>query len=161
MSESSTLAGDWDIYFQDLALVSTDGAVRPMWSRQTSVSLTISGPGGVTNRSYEVNHLSGVMSNYDVSTVFFHADQVGSGRMITSVNGYPVWQATFLPFGYEFNPQSSTQNQHKFATYRRDAESGLDFAVFRYYNQQLGRFMTPTPSTEMCSTRRAGTAMHM
>ncbi len=33
----------------------------------------------------------------------------------------------------------------KFTYHERDAESGLDYATFRYYASRLGRFMTPDP----------------
>ena len=33
----------------------------------------------------------------------------------------------------------------KFATYRRDSESGLDYAWNRYYSNTTGRFLTPDP----------------
>src|SRR5208337_5514809 len=32
-----------------------------------------------------------------------------------------------------------------FATYWRDSARGLDYAMNRYYNNSLGRFMTPDP----------------
>jgi RHS repeat-associated protein len=63
---------------------------------------------------------------------------------MSSVNGYPVWQATYLPFGYEKNAQTS-QNAYKFTGYERDSESGLDYANQRYYNSTIARFMTPDP----------------
>ena len=65
--------------------------------------------------------------------------------MTSSVDGYPVWQATYLPFGYEYNAQEGA-NKFKFGTYQRDAESGLDYAEARFYNPQVNRFMTPDPA---------------
>jgi RHS repeat-associated protein len=144
-AETSTLAGNWDIYYTDIAIVSADGTVRPVYNRQTSVSLTASGSSGVTNITSNVDHLSSVASSYGTTTTYYHSDHLGSARMMSSVNGYPLWQATYLPFGYEQSAQS-TPNTLKFATYKRDSESGLDYAKFRYYGSQYGRFMTPDPA---------------
>src|SRR5205823_385998 len=53
----------------------------------------------------------------------------------------------FLPFGYEYNAKTGVNN-YKFGTYRRgdSTEGGLDYAKFRYYSSQYGRFMTPDPT---------------
>ncbi len=40
---------------------------------------------------------------------------------------------------------SSPNDRVKFATYRRDSESGLDYAWNRYYDNATGRFLTPDP----------------
>jgi len=63
---------------------------------------------------------------------------------MTNYNGYPTWSATFLPFGQEWNAQS-TVNHYKFTGYERDAESGNDNAMARYYSSQYGRFLSADP----------------
>jgi RHS repeat-associated protein len=44
---------------------------------------------------------------------------------------------------------SSANDAEKFATYYRDAKTGLDYAINRYYQSGLGRFLTadPAPAT--------------
>jgi RHS repeat-associated protein len=145
VTESSTQAGNWDIYYSDIALFSTDGTVGPIYNRETGISLSVSGTSGVSNISYGISRVSGVMPSYDTTTNYYHSDQIGSGRMVSSVNGYPVWQATYTPFGYEYNQELGI-NRLKFATYQRDLESGLDYAKFRFYNPQMNRFMSPDPA---------------
>jgi RHS repeat-associated protein len=61
---------------------------------------------------------------------------------MTSVNGYPVWSATYLPFGQEWNPQA-TVNHYKFTGKERDSESGLDNFGARFDSSSMGRFMSP------------------
>jgi RHS repeat-associated protein len=54
----------------------------------------------------------------------------------------------YFPYGedrYSPSPANPTNGQEKFATYTRDAETGLDYAYQRYYTAGLGRFMTPDP----------------
>lgn len=144
VSENTTSAGAWSIYFNDVSLVSTDGTVRPLYNRETSVSLSASGSSGVTGRTYSVSHVSNEVQVPDLTTVYFHPDHLGSGRLISGVNGYPIWQATYLPYGYEYNQQLGI-NSFKFAGYERDAESNLDYASFRYFSNQWTRFMRPDP----------------
>src|SRR5438270_7074338 len=60
---------------------------------------------------------------------------------MTSAQGWPVWQGTFLPFGEEYSPQISS-NHYKFSGKERDIESGLDYFGARYYGSALGRFIT-------------------
>jgi RHS repeat-associated protein len=93
---------------------------------------------------YEVSHVSSEVQYPDQTTTFYHGDHLGSARLMSSVNGYPVWQATYLPFGYEKNSQSGV-NAYKFTGYERDSESGLDYANQRYYFSTIARFMTPDP----------------
>ena len=54
----------------------------------------------------------------------------------------------YFPYGedrYSPSPANPTNGQEKFATYTRDAETGLDYAYQRYYTAGLGRFMTADP----------------
>jgi len=87
VQESTTAAGSWDIYFNDITLNSTDGTVRPIYSRQTSVSLSMSGTSGVSGRMYEVHHLADITGTPDETTNYYAADQIGSARLVTNVNG--------------------------------------------------------------------------
>jgi len=60
-----------------------------------------------------------------VTTSYYHGDHLGSARMMTSGYGYGSWQATYLPFGMEVNPQS-TRNNYKFTGMGHEPETGLD-----------------------------------
>jgi RHS repeat-associated protein len=61
--------------------------------------------------------------------------------------GAACYDTTYTPYGEEHwtvnNP--SCQQNYKFTCYERDSETGLDYAVARYYNSRLGRFMSPDP----------------
>jgi RHS repeat-associated protein len=146
VTESTTAAGGWEIFYQDLVLVSRDGTVRPIYNREQTLSLTAWWSSGVSGVGYDVNPwrwngTNGAVS-YDTTTNYYHGDHLGSQRLMTSVNGYPVWSSTFLPFGQEWNPQI-TVNHYKFTGKERDSESGLDNFGARYNSSQYGRFMTP------------------
>ncbi len=72
-------------------------------------------------------------------------DQVGSAIDDKSLvfGGGDTYQQ-FYPWGEE-KFGSSPNDRVKFATYRRDSESGIDYAWNRYYNNATGRFLTPDP----------------
>jgi RHS repeat-associated protein len=142
ITEGYTAPGNWSIYYNDVVLVSGDGTVRPLYNREPSISLVVSGSSGST-RSYVVSHDTGAGPySQGTATTYYHGDHLGSARLMTSENGYPTWSSAFLPFGQEWNPQI-TVNHYKFTGKERDSESGLDNFGARYDSSQYGRFMTP------------------
>jgi len=58
-----------------------------------------------------------------------------------------MWEATYLPYGQEWNGPSGSgpvsPNHYKFTGKERDAESGLDYFGARYYASTQGRFTSP------------------
>ena len=72
-------------------------------------------------------------------------DWVGTKRVITNSDG--GYSSSFFngPFG-DFQIQfgsGSDPSEHHFAGKERDTESNLDYFPARYYNSNLGRFMSP------------------
>jgi len=85
------------------------------------------------------------------------ADQIGTPRMVLDKTGalsgvkrhdyYPFGEEIFAGQGGRTLQQGYTNDnlKRKFAGYERDDETGLDFAQARYYDSELGRFITPDP----------------
>jgi RHS repeat-associated protein len=144
VSESDTSVGTWEIDYEQAALVSTDGTVSPIYTGESSISIgTIkSSDGGVTGRNYTVDTNTGNGTLPQQTTIYYHSDHIDSARLITTGYGYPVWQGTYLPFGYEYNPEITT-NHYKFTGYEHDSESGLENAEARMLSSQLARFTGP------------------
>ena len=92
---------------------------------------------GEPNLGYDGVYGNGIQA---VST-----DQVGSVIDDKSLvfGGGDTYQQ-FYPWGEE-KFGDSPNDRVKFATYRRDSESGIDYAWNRYYNNATGRFLTPDP----------------
>lgn len=82
--------------------------------------------------------------------VWFAGRLIGSGAnsMVTDRLGSVVKSGTeslsFYPYG-EQRTGNANGDREKFATYTRDAVSGLDYAQNRYYSSQFGRFTTADP----------------
>jgi RHS repeat-associated protein len=70
-----------------------------------------------------------------------YSDRVGSTRYTAPIVTPPFTYSHYYPFGEEV---TSTQNdRYKFAETYRDADSGLDYAMNRYYAASIGRFLSP------------------
>ncbi|MGH9867474.1 MAG: RHS repeat-associated core domain-containing protein, partial [Candidatus Polarisedimenticolia bacterium] len=69
----------------------------------------------------------------------------GSPRLITDTAGNLVAKQKYLPFGEEIQLSGSTKNTHKFTGHERDAETGLDYMIGRYYSRSHARFSGADP----------------
>ncbi len=75
---------------------------------------------------------------------YYHADAIGSIRMITDANGQVVERHDYLPFGEEW-PASSSPEHRMYAGKERDQEAGFDYFGARYYASGGGRFTNVDP----------------
>jgi RHS repeat-associated protein len=83
---------------------------------------------------------------------YWFTDHLGTTRAVTQANGTLCYDADSYPFGGEVIVNNGCPPSYKFTGYERDSETGLDYAMFRYYNNRLGRFMTPDPLRASAST---------
>jgi RHS repeat-associated protein len=77
------------------------------------------------------------------STNYFVADHLGSTNLL--VNGSPSIERTtrYLPFGGAYDTSGTADDDHKYTGQRLDDASGLYYYGARYYDPQMGRFITP------------------
>ncbi len=80
------------------------------------------------------------------SRLGMYRDRLGSVRYTESLGLYALPSATrnFYPFGEEVGA-TTVSDEPKFAGTFRDATSGLDYALNRYYSSNTGRFLIPEP----------------
>ncbi len=71
-------------------------------------------------------------------------DGLGTARWDDALGSLGGLEAWFYPWGEERGTVTA-DDRVKFATYRRDSESSLDYAGNRYYDNVTGRFMTADP----------------
>ncbi len=86
-----------------------------------------------------------VAANSDKS--FYHmTDKLGSAVLVMmNTSGVVIENNRTLPYGEAWLPTDNGQpstNDKKFTTYQRDAESGLDYAMNRYFANTNGRFQS-------------------
>ncbi len=84
-----------------------------------------------------IARVAGLMTRYLLS------DRL-STRLMLDTAGNVVGRQGHLPFGEDFG-ESGTQEKHHFTSYERDAESGLDYAVNRYYGHSSAKFVSTDP----------------
>jgi len=144
VTDGSTPAGTYDIYYADIVIVSDDGTVTPIFTRQQGATFPLAANGGQTNLSAaaEVSNVTANAVQPTTTTTYYHGDQIGSTRLLTSGGGWPVSSDMFYPFGQEQNP-TTDPNHYKFTGKERDTESGLDYFGARYYGSSMGRWMSP------------------
>ncbi|MEO0127236.1 MAG: RHS repeat-associated core domain-containing protein, partial [candidate division WOR-3 bacterium] len=75
-------------------------------------------------------------------TSWYHCDALGSPRKMTNESGTVVWTDAYQPFGEML---AGTGNVHGFTGKELDAETGLNYFCLRYYDPQIGRFLTLDP----------------
>ncbi|MHB8501740.1 MAG: RHS repeat-associated core domain-containing protein, partial [Candidatus Acidiferrales bacterium] len=82
------------------------------------------------------------------TTTYFHDDHLSWRVSTDGTSGSPTYgqvngQQGSYPFGESW--YSSNGNEFAFTTYQRDAESGLDYAMARYYDSTAARFCSADP----------------
>jgi RHS repeat-associated protein len=143
--ENDTAAGSFAIIYKQVSLTSADGTVQPIYTGQASSPVnSIVATSGVTGTGSTVDVNQNKAIYPSDTTIYYHANQVESSTLITGGNGWPVWQATYLPYGEEYNPEMS-DDHYKFTGLERDGETSLDHTSFRQYSSTLGRWMTADP----------------
>ncbi len=74
---------------------------------------------------------------------WYHADRLGSVRLLTDVNGAVVNRYAYTPYGAYSSKSGSVANSIGFTGHRFDADTGLVFMKARYYDPSVGRFTSP------------------
>jgi RHS repeat-associated protein len=76
---------------------------------------------------------------------YYHNDHLGTPQVLTDDSQGIAWKAVYTPFGEAVVSNPSVENPFRFPGQYYDAETGLHYNYFRYYNPQTGRYMTPDP----------------
>ncbi len=77
-------------------------------------------------------------------TTYRTSDKLGSAVLIMNSSGTVIENNRTLPYGEAWLAENTpSTNDKKFTTYQRDQESGLDYAMARFYGNNYGRFNSP------------------
>jgi len=76
---------------------------------------------------------------------FFHADYLGSVRMISDDSAIVVWQKRYTPFGDTEEESGTIENTYQFTGKGWDEDAGLFYFNARWYDAEIGRFISEDP----------------
>ncbi|MFJ1337603.1 RHS repeat-associated core domain-containing protein [Pseudomonas caricapapayae] len=77
---------------------------------------------------------------------YFHTDQIGTPLEMTNCDGEIVWQATYRSWGaIEHLTVNEVEQNLRFQGQYSDSETGFHYNTFRYYDSEVGRFITQDP----------------
>ncbi len=76
---------------------------------------------------------------------FYHNDHLGGVNVITDINGAEVQRNEYDPWGSVSRSVGSIDPTHRFTGKELDPETGLYYYGGRYYDAEIGRFISPDP----------------
>lgn len=81
----------------------------------------------------------------DTGTYYIHSNHLDTPHTITDQGQNIVWQATYTPFGEARISTASIENNLRFPGQYFDAETNLHYNYYRYYDPEIGRYITSDP----------------
>ncbi|MCY1523002.1 RHS repeat-associated core domain protein [compost metagenome] len=82
-----------------------------------------------------------------VFTTYYHNDHLGSPVAATDERNELLWRAHYRPFGErQENPREIPHGSPGYTGHVQDSTSGLVYMQARYYDPQLGRFLSMDPA---------------
>jgi len=89
-----------------------------------------------------------VRSDKDKNKIFYFYDHLGSTFLVTSDSGKILEQKAYYPFGKRRFDINGNYSYYNFTGKELDIESGLHYFEARYYDSELGKFISVDPLGE-------------
>jgi RHS repeat-associated protein len=83
----------------------------------------------------------------DGTTTYYHDDHLGTPRAISDSAGLVAWDGETLPFGAEHSSVGIRDDRYTFTGHEFDEQIDLHYMRARYYNADVGRFVSGDPSS--------------
>ena len=120
-------------------------ATRFAWDRSDSLPLLLSD--AANSYVYGPDGLPLEQINGSGTVTYYHHDEIGSTRLLTSSSGATNATFTYDPYGTLAARTGTQTTPLGFAGQYTDAESGLQYLRARYYDPATGQFLTRDPLT--------------
>ena len=86
-----------------------------------------------------------VASNKGTSKYFYHNDHLGSVNVVSDISGARVQLNEYDPWGAVSRSEGSIDPDQRFTGQKLDPETGLYYYGGRYYDAEIGRFISADP----------------
>lgn len=86
-----------------------------------------------------------IVHGAETKTYFYHTNHLGTPIALTNDAGQIAWKASHGPFGKVNISVSTLENNLRFPGQYFDGETGLHYNWHRYYDSDIGRYLTPDP----------------
>ena len=87
--------------------------------------------------------IDGNLDNLNETTkYFYHTDHLGSTVLVTDEQGQQVWASEYSPFGKQVSKEGELDGAAKFTGKDLDEDTGLYYFNARWYDQEIGRFIS-------------------
>jgi RHS repeat-associated protein len=90
-------------------------------------------------------HELGGMGPGEETVRFYLPDHLGSASIVTDAHGNMVEESVFYPYGANRARTGSFESEYRFTGKELDDETGLHYFGARYYDSQVGRFVSVDP----------------
>jgi RHS repeat-associated protein len=105
--------------------------------------------GGVVTKYVSVDGLGVIAKRVtggpEPGTYWLHTDRLGSIQAVTDGLGSTVFRRTYRPYGETLAEGGSHTESRGWIDQRNDRETGLTYLHARYFDPQLGLFLSPDP----------------
>ena len=89
--------------------------------------------------------IDGSLDTKERKTYFYHTDHLGSTVLVTDEAGDTVWSSEYTPFGKIAFEEGILKKAAKFTGKDMDEDTGLYYFNARWYDSELGRFISEDP----------------
>ncbi len=133
---------DWNL----IAELDEAGEVTRYFVWGLDLSQTLQGAGGIGGLICAVDSSSGSSQTYQ----YFYDGNGNVGQVVNSADGTIVASYTYDPFGKTIKSDGvyAAENRFKFSTRYTDIQTAFNYFGKRYYNSNLGRWITRDPIEE-------------
>ncbi|MCK4543624.1 MAG: hypothetical protein KAU17_15440, partial [Spirochaetales bacterium] len=87
----------------------------------------------------------GTLNEVETTRSYLHTDHLGSVVAATNIDGDIVWANDYTPFGETTGASELNDEFAKFTGKEMDPDTGLYYSNARWYDPELGRFITSDP----------------
>lgn len=120
---------------------------RYTWAGQQLLSEVTTAEGKMTRRDYLYfpERPFPLAMRIDGAVHYIHPGRLGEPLCVTNARNAVVWKADYSAFGEARITTEQISQPFRLAGQYFDEETGLHYALMRYYNPELGRYLTMDP----------------